>query len=174
MVNEQEATGVWMLVIQLTAYGLLSILSLLCGVVAVAYFRALKSWPKARRLMPTHVILVTVGTLMLATIATTRTAAHPRPLWAVATFIAMGILNYSLWLVNREQISQFQDASAVCVLAKSRLELVNPGQGGGMADTDASKASAFGYEGSSPSLGTLDDNGGNLGDGKTPGSVDGD
>lgn len=90
--------------IAVCGYVLIAAEAALVGVIVVYYGRALRAAPNVRRLLPIHVILVGVGTLLVSGIAVARMVQYPHGFWWDAgTILGVGMIVAALGLVLRWQ-----------------------------------------------------------------------
>lgn len=96
--------SVWGTAIGAGAATLLIAVAAYIGHIGAVYWRVMRINPVGRRLLPTHVVLVSAGTLVLAASATARVIQFPlRPFYTPATFLGLGLILAALVLVDRWQ-----------------------------------------------------------------------
>lgn len=87
------------MIIAFVGYLLLAVHAGLTGVITITYARMFRVAKGGRRLLPVHVILVAVGTLLLSGTAVARQITYGPVWWVVPTYGSIGMITLALALV---------------------------------------------------------------------------
>ncbi len=81
-------------------YTLIAVESGLVGFIGANYWRAWRRFPKGRRLLPAHVVLISVGVLWLSGVAVARMIQFPRVMWGINTIASVTMIVAALSLIS--------------------------------------------------------------------------